>query len=54
MSKLVEFGTVATETKATYFTGKNMDGAKAQQGSLWFYKTSDLDTSQPLRPAPQG
>ena len=54
MSKLIEFGTVSTETKANFFQGKFLDGAKAPQGGPWYYKTSDFDPSMPMRPAPFG
>jgi hypothetical protein len=56
MSKLVEFGAVSTETKATFFQGKFVDGAKGQMNGSgpWYYKTSDSDLSQPLRTAPVG
>jgi hypothetical protein len=54
MSKLVEFGMVSTETKATYFQGTTLDGSKGISGGGWFYKFSDLDTSMPKEPAPEG
>lgn len=54
MSKLVEFGTVSTETKQTYFRGTMFDGVKAPIGSQWYYKFTDSDPSQPMVPAEFG